>query len=92
MKLEDYRTSEESEQIQTIETTIKELEKKRKIYSSAVENLRTSLYAAGMGESQANDKILKSYDYEKRACNRIDSCQYLLVLMGKRNGGIRRIK
>ena len=65
MKLEDYRTSEESEQIQTIETTIKELEKKRKIYSSAVENLRTSLYAAGMGESQANDKILKSYDYEK---------------------------
>lgn len=65
MKLEDYRTSEESEQIQTIETTIKELEKKRKIYSSAVENLRTSLYAAGMGESQANDKILKSSDYEK---------------------------
>ncbi|MEI0495309.1 phage tail tape measure protein [Brachyspira intermedia] len=65
MKLEDYRTSEESEQIQTIETTIKELEKKRKIYSSAVENLRTSLYAAGMGESQANDKILKSSDYKK---------------------------
>lgn len=65
MKLEDYRTAEESTQIQTIETKIKELEKNRKIYSSAVENLKTSLYAAGMGESQANDKILKSYDYEK---------------------------
>ena len=65
MKLEDYRTAEESIQIQTIETKIKELEENRKIYNTAVENLRTSLYAAGMGESQANDKILKSYDYEK---------------------------
>ena len=65
MKLEDYRTSEESTQIQTIETAIKELEEKRKIYNTAVENLRTSLYAAGMGESQANEKILKSSDYEK---------------------------
>ena len=65
MKLEDYRTAEESIQIQTIETKIKELEEKRKIYNTAVENLRTSLYAAGMGESQANDKILKSSDYEK---------------------------
>nr|WP_256097257.1 phage tail tape measure protein [Brachyspira hampsonii] len=65
MKLEDYRTAEESTQIQTIETKIKELEEKRKIYNAAVENLRSSLYAAGMGESQANDEILKSSDYEK---------------------------
>lgn len=65
MKLEDYRTAEESTQIQTIETKIKELEEKRKIYNAAVENLKTSLYAAGMGESQANDEILKSSDYKK---------------------------
>ncbi|PTY39482.1 phage tail tape measure protein [Brachyspira hampsonii] len=65
MKLEDYRTAEETTQIQTIETKIKELEEKRKIYNTAVENLRSSLYASGMGESQANDEILKSSDYEK---------------------------
>ncbi|MBW5409754.1 phage tail tape measure protein [Brachyspira hampsonii] len=65
MKLEDYRTAEESIQIQTIETKIKELEEKSKIYNTAVENLRSSLYASGMGESQANDEILKSSDYEK---------------------------
>ncbi|TKZ20831.1 hypothetical protein, partial [Brachyspira catarrhinii] len=36
-----------------------------KIYNTAVEKLRTSLYAAGMGESQTKENILKSYDYEK---------------------------
>ena len=65
MKLEDYRTAEESTQIQTIETKIKELEEKRKIYNTAIDNLKNSLYAAGMGESQTNDEILKSDDYKK---------------------------
>ncbi|CRF35362.1 tail protein [Brachyspira suanatina] len=65
MKLEDYRTAEESIQIQTIETKIKELEEKRKIYNAAVENLKTFLYSAGMSEGQANDEILKRSDYKK---------------------------
>ena len=65
MKLEDYRTAEESIQIQTIETKIKELEEKRKTYNAIVESKRSSLYAVGMDKSQANDEILKSSDYEK---------------------------
>ena len=65
MKLEDYRTAEETTKIQSIEAKIKELEEKRKIYNTAIENLKNSLYAAGMSEGQASEKILKSSDYKK---------------------------
>lgn len=65
MKLEDYRTAEETTKIQSIEAKIKELEEKRKIYNTAIENLKNSLYAAGMSEGQASEEILKSSDYKK---------------------------
>ena len=67
MKLEDYRTAEEATQIQTIESTIKELEEKRKIYQKALEGWKQSLYAIGADDNyiQRELDLGNSSDYNE---------------------------
>lgn len=67
MKLEDYRTAEEATNIQTIESTIKELEKQRKIYQKALEGWKQSLYAIGADDNyiQRELDLGNSSDYNE---------------------------
>lgn len=67
MKLEDYRTAEEATQIQTIESKIKELEDKRKIYQKAFEGWKQSLYAIGADDNyiQRELDLGNSSDYNE---------------------------
>lgn len=67
MKLEDYRTAEEATNIQTIESTIKELEEKRKIYQKALEGWKQSLYAIGADDNyiQRELDLGNSSDYNE---------------------------
>ncbi|MBW5382341.1 phage tail tape measure protein [Brachyspira pilosicoli] len=67
MKLEDYRTAEEATQIQTIESKIKELEDKRKIYQKAFEGWKQSLYSIGADDNyiQRELDLGNSSDYNE---------------------------
>lgn len=67
MKLEDYRTAEEATHIQTIESTIKELEEKRKIYQTALEGWKQSLYSIGADDNyiQRELDLGNSSDYNE---------------------------
>lgn len=67
MKLEDYRTAEEATQIQTIESTIKELEEKRKIYQKALEGWKQALYSIGADDNyiQRELDLGNSSDYNE---------------------------
>lgn len=67
MKLEDYRTAEEATNIQTIESTIKELEEKRKIYQQAYEGWKQALYAIGADDNyiQRELDLGNSSDYNE---------------------------
>lgn len=67
MKLEDYRTAEEATNIQTIESTIKELEKQRKIYQKALEGWKQSLYSIGADDNyiQRELDLGNSSDYNE---------------------------
>ena len=67
MKLEDYRTAEEATQIQTIESKIKELENKRKIYQKAFEGWKQSLYSIGADDNyiQRELDLGNSSDYNE---------------------------
>lgn len=67
MKLEDYRTAEEATQIQTIESKIKELEDKRKIYQKAFEGWKQSLYSIGADDNyiQSELDLGNSSDYNE---------------------------
>lgn len=67
MKLEDYRTAEEAANIQTIESTIKELEEKRKIYQKAFEGWKQSLYSIGADDNyiQRELDLGNSSDYNE---------------------------
>ena len=67
MKLEDYRTAEEAANIQTIESKIKELEEKRKIYQKAFEGWKQSLYAIGADDNyiQRELDLGNSSDYNE---------------------------
>lgn len=67
MKLEDYRTAEESTQIQTIESKIKELEEKRNLYQRAFDGWKESLYSIGADDNYIKREIDlgNSSDYNK---------------------------
>lgn len=67
MKLEDYRTAEEATNIQTIESTIKELEKQRKIYQKALEGWKQALYSIGADDNyiQRELDLGNSSDYNE---------------------------
>ena len=67
MKLEDYRTAEEATNIQTIESTIKELEEKRKTYQKALEGWKQALYAIGADDNyiQRELDLGNSSDYNE---------------------------
>lgn len=67
MKLEDYRTAEEATNIQTIESTIKELEEKRKIYQKALEGWKQALYSIGADDNyiQRELDLGNSSDYNE---------------------------
>ena len=67
MKLEDYRTAEEATQIQTIESKIKELEDKRKIFQKAFEGWKQSLYSIGADDNyiQRELDLGNSSDYNE---------------------------
>ena len=67
MKLEDYRTAEEATHIQTIESKIKELEDKRKIYQKAFEGWKQSLYSIGADDNyiQRELDLGNSSDYNE---------------------------
>lgn len=67
MKLEDYRTAEEAANIQTIESTIKELEEKRKTYQQALEGWKQSLYSIGADDNYIQRELDRgnSSDYNE---------------------------
>lgn len=67
MKLEDYRTAEEATNIQTIESTIKELEEKRKTYQKALEGWKQALYSIGADDNyiQRELDLGNSSDYNE---------------------------